>query len=87
MNSFLVCYDYGQGGVWFYLEAASLEEITQTYPRLTAFGGPPPWWNEQHEKAARDHDPEKSPYSDILSGALPRKARPGEKSLDGLDQG
>jgi hypothetical protein len=43
MGEFLVCYDYGQGGVWAYLRAETAAEIQAKYPELTLFETPPSW--------------------------------------------
>ena len=34
-TTFLVCYDYGHGGLWAYIKARTKEEITGRYPELT----------------------------------------------------
>ena len=56
MREFLVCYDYGQGGIWLYLDAESPFQIANTYPDLTVFEKCPPFWNEEMEKAARNNN-------------------------------
>jgi hypothetical protein len=66
MHSFLACYDYGQGGVWFYVEGDSIETVSKAYPELLFFPTDPPWWNEEYERAARKNDPAKPPFRDIL---------------------
>jgi hypothetical protein len=53
---FLVCYDYGQGGIWLYLEAGDPTEITSKYPALTVLEAPPDWWNGEMENSARGND-------------------------------
>ncbi|HYT30412.1 MAG TPA: hypothetical protein VEN82_06510 [Actinomycetota bacterium] len=40
---FLCCYDYGMGGVWCYIEAASAERLRELYPELTVVKDPPAW--------------------------------------------
>jgi hypothetical protein len=69
MTSYLVCYDYGQGGIWFYVEAQSDLELSRAYPALLVFRCSPPWWNEEHEAAARKSDPNTSPFKEILEAS------------------
>jgi len=40
---FLVCYDYGMGGLWGVLMAPSLAAIRVKYPELDIANGPPTW--------------------------------------------
>jgi hypothetical protein len=63
---FLVCYDYGQGGGWFYVEAASAIELSRLYPALLVFPDPPPWWNDEYEAAARKNRGDQDPFKSIL---------------------
>ena len=53
MPKFLVCYDYGMGGVWLYVEARSAAEIVEQYPALTVFEEPPAWWDAEREQRTR----------------------------------
>jgi len=46
---YLVCYDYGQGGVWAYIAATSPEKITDKYPQLTVVTERPPWMTDKDE--------------------------------------
>jgi hypothetical protein len=48
-HTFLACYDYGQGGVWLLLDAASAEEAQSAYPELTVFSSRPAWMSEAQE--------------------------------------
>lgn len=43
---FLVVYDYGMGGLWGAMTAASEAEIRAKYPELTIFPGRPEWMAE-----------------------------------------
>jgi hypothetical protein len=43
---FLVCYDYGMGGVWAIIDAHSSDEIIQRYPMLNVKEARPPWMND-----------------------------------------
>ena len=69
MGSFLACYDYGQGGVWFYVPGETIEQVSREYPGLIFFPTDPPWWNADYERAARNNDPGKPPFSEILEQA------------------
>jgi len=40
---FLVLYDYGQGGVWAFLRADSIEVIRRRFPELRVYEHPPEW--------------------------------------------
>ena len=40
---FLVVYDYGQGGVWAYVEASTRDDILRRFPELQVFDSPPSW--------------------------------------------
>lgn len=40
---FLVCYDYGTGGLWGVLMAPSVAAITAKYPELDIADEPPAW--------------------------------------------
>jgi hypothetical protein len=40
---YLVCYDYGTGGVWWLIRAGSSEEIKAASQQLTVFETVPDW--------------------------------------------
>lgn len=44
INEYLVCYDYGMGGVWYRILAPSSEAIRQMFPQLVVFENEPDWW-------------------------------------------
>ncbi len=46
---YLVCYDYGMGGLWSYVLAESVEAITLAYPELTVFEERPDWMSPDEE--------------------------------------
>jgi hypothetical protein len=50
---YLCCYNYGQGGVWLLVDAASPEEVTNRYPGLTVFIGRPDWMTPEEEERMR----------------------------------
>ena len=47
MRPYLVCYDYGTGGLWWWITAASADEITAAFREVTVFDSPPSWWNAE----------------------------------------
>jgi hypothetical protein len=55
MQKYLVCYDYGAGGVWLYVEADSPEQITERYRDLQVVEMPPTWMTAEDEKRIRGH--------------------------------
>jgi hypothetical protein len=71
MPEYLTCYDYGTGGVWLYLEAGSPAEIRTTYPNLTVFEAPPPWWNAENESLTRKANFRDPFWQDWLSKLKP----------------
>jgi len=50
---FLVCHNYGQGGLWWWISASSASEITQAYKDIIVFEQPPTWWNDDADRNAR----------------------------------
>lgn len=42
-KTYLVVYDYGQGGVWFLLDARSVSEIQKKWPFFKAYKDRPEW--------------------------------------------
>ena len=46
MRPFLVCYDYGTGGLWWWITANSADEITAAFREVLGFDQPPLWWND-----------------------------------------
>lgn len=45
-RAFLVCYDYGQGGVWAFVEAPSKLDIMRRFPELQVVDSTPGWMSE-----------------------------------------
>jgi hypothetical protein len=50
MREYLVCYDYGSGGFWWWIAAPSAEAITDRYHGMHVFEEPPPWWNREEDE-------------------------------------
>jgi hypothetical protein len=42
-RTFLFAYDYGQGGIWAFVEAGSAEDVTARYPVLLPISDRPAW--------------------------------------------
>ena len=54
-REFLVCYDYGNGGLWAVVLASSADEITARYPEVVIVPERPPWMGDaKHVKLRRD---------------------------------
>jgi hypothetical protein len=50
MRPYLVCYDYSTGGRWWWITAASADEIMAAFRDITVFDAPPPWWTEELDR-------------------------------------
>jgi len=75
-RKYLTVYDYGSGGVWTYILAASAGDIKQRYPQLEVVEKAPPWLDS---KRLDEMSPE---VIDIDNGADPfLMALIAEKSL------
>ncbi len=71
-QEFLVCYDYGMGGLWGVFVARSVEEITKLYPELIVAQDRPKWLTEEDYQGLRDrelHDIDGAPWG-ILNALL-----------------
>jgi hypothetical protein len=44
---YLVCYDYGTGGLWWWITAPSPDDISSTYENVIVYEEPPSWWTEE----------------------------------------
>jgi hypothetical protein len=73
MTEYLVCYDYGQGGVWLYLTATDKSVIEDKYPALTVLDAPPPWWTDELEAKARNKKESDPFWQEWLKG-LPNRS-------------
>ena len=62
MPFYLACYDYGQGGIWLYVNAESSDHIKRAYPSLTVFEAAPAFWTDELEMSARKANPETDPF-------------------------
>lgn len=49
----LVCYDYGQGGLWAYVYADSPEEIAAKFRDLEVTAAPPAWLTSEEQVKAK----------------------------------
>ena len=50
MRPYLVCYDYGTGGLWWWIIAPSPDEIRNRYREVSVLDGPPPWWTDEVDR-------------------------------------
>ena len=48
---FLVCYDYGAGGLWGVLMAPSADAIRASYPELGIADEPPAWMSRKRYRS------------------------------------
>lgn len=46
-QTFLVCYDYGTGGVWFLMDAISKEQIEKLHPQFIPYTDKPDWMSDE----------------------------------------
>lgn len=71
-REFLVCYDYGMGGLWGVFMARTADEITDEYPELVIVAERPKWMSEDDYQGLRDrelHDIDGAPWG-ILNAVL-----------------
>jgi hypothetical protein len=54
---FLVCYDYGMGGLWGFLSAKSEKDIRRLYPELTVFINRPSWMSDDQYHRIEQRQP------------------------------
>jgi hypothetical protein len=52
----LVCYDYGQGGLWAYIYAESPEEIQAKFRDLEVIAAPPAWLTSEEQEKLEAYD-------------------------------
>jgi hypothetical protein len=52
----LVCYDYGQGGLWAYVYADSPEEIAAKFRDLEVIAAPPAWLTSEEQAKLETYD-------------------------------
>ena len=62
---YLVGYDYGMGGLWWFVKADSAEEIRKAVSELTVYDEVPDWMFEEHWKLIGTDDL-KHPRSEAL---------------------
>jgi len=75
-------YDYGAGGVWTYLVAASADEIKSRYPLLEVLEELPSWLDKKRlaEMKIRtvDVDDAADPFLEVLRAEKQDNTRPGQ---------
>ena len=62
---YLVSYDYGMGGLWWFVKADSPEEIRKGTSNLTVYDDVPEWMLDEHWKLI-EADDLKHPRSEAL---------------------
>lgn len=78
-KSFLVVYDYGQGGVWAFVKARSRAEIERRFPELEIVDKPPEWMSLAEKKRLKeqmtfDVDQPRGFLASLAGGGTPRDA-------------
>lgn len=70
-RAFLIAYDYGSGGLWGVMLAASEQQITERYPELTVVPERPVWMTKERyaDLAATPYDVEDMPWG-LLNAVL-----------------
>jgi len=53
MHEFLVCHDYGTGGLWWWITAPSVDAIQATFKDVVVFNEAPEWWTEANDVTTR----------------------------------
>ncbi|MFC5343226.1 hypothetical protein ACETK8_07900 [Brevundimonas staleyi] len=53
MREFLVCHDYGMGGLWWWITAPSAETIQSAFRDVIVFDVPPDWWSDELDAIVR----------------------------------
>ena len=74
---YLVCYDYGQGGVWVFIYAHSSAEIRAKYPELLVAEERLAWMTDEwlaRIEARSTYDIEEEPHG-FLAGLLEQRKR------------
>lgn len=62
---FLVCYDYGMGGLWAFIYARFSEEVLEKYPELFIAYEKPRWLDEKQAvniELLESHDIDGEPF-------------------------
>lgn len=49
MREFLVCHDYGMGGLWWWIAAADAEAIRAVFRDVVVFDVRPDWWTGEQD--------------------------------------
>jgi hypothetical protein len=70
---YLVSYDYGMGGAWWFIKAGSPDEIREASPDLKVYDQVPDWMLEGHWSAIKADDL-RNPQSKALRGILAGKS-------------
>lgn len=55
LNEYLVCYDYGMGGIWYRILAPSAAAVREAFPHFILFENEPDWWKTNPIKGLAVH--------------------------------
>jgi hypothetical protein len=69
---YLVAYDYGMGGLWWFVKAGSAEEIRAASSELIVVDEVPAWMREDHWKSI-ERDDLQNPQSEASRMILARE--------------
>ena len=78
---YLVCYDYGQGGVWAFVSAPSEAAILRKYPELQISKGREEWMTDEwlsQVAPTRSYDLDDEPKG-VLEAVLIDRQRPAPR--------
>ncbi len=79
---FLVCYDYGMGGLWGVVMAPNEEAIKTVYPELDVVHGRPTWMTDERFQGICDtelHNVEGAPWGLLQAVLEDRRKREGTR--------
>jgi hypothetical protein len=63
MRPYLVCHDYGMGGLWWWIVAPSADAIRDRYRDVSVFDEPPSWWDDEMDRQTPRYELDDEPDS------------------------
>ena len=75
-DRYLVCYDYGMGGLWWHVRAASADQVRAIAPMLTVFETEPEWMTPDQRAliAERGEQDIANPADSVLADIIAQRA-------------
>jgi hypothetical protein len=70
-TTFLVCFDYGTGGIWGLVDAISADQIRALYPKLTVVDKHPTWLVEMTRALFEENCARNGNHWDVGAAPLP----------------